>query len=160
MSDYFQDHMPDNVCYGCGTENPHGLQIKSYWEGDEGVCIWHSQEKYQGWPKVLNGGILATLIDCHSMGTALAHAYRLERRSMGSTPIYRYATGTITVRYLKPTRNDRPIELRARVTAVKGRKTTLTCDVFIDGDKTAEASIIAIRVLEGNTAKNQLFAEQ
>lgn len=159
MTDYFQDHMLDNVCFGCGSQNPDGLQIKSHWEGEEGVCIWHSQEKYHGWSKVINGGILATLIDCHCMGTALAHAYRSEGRSMDSQPTYRYATGTITVRYLKPTRNDQSIELRARITGVKGRKTTLTCDVFSSGEKTAEADVIAIRVLEGQATRDQTFVE-
>ena len=36
----FQDYYPDDVshCYGCGRLNPDGLQIKSYWEGEESVC--------------------------------------------------------------------------------------------------------------------------
>jgi len=154
---YFQDFMPDNVCFGCGTENPDGLHIKSYWEGDEGVCIWHSQPKYHGWEKVINGGILATLIDCHCMGTALAAAYRAEGRPMGSEPVYRYATGTITVRYLKPTPNDCPITLRARVVETKGRKTTLACDVIVNGEITTQADVIAIRVLEGTPSKDGPF---
>ena len=36
----FQDHYADahSVCYGCGRLNEKGLQIKSYWDGDESVC--------------------------------------------------------------------------------------------------------------------------
>jgi acyl-coenzyme A thioesterase PaaI-like protein len=151
MMNYFQDHMPGNVCFGCGSENPEGLQIKSFWEGDEAVCRWQSEEKYHGWAHLLNGGILATLIDCHCMGTAMAHAYRAENRELDSQPIYRYATGTLMVKYLKPTPNDRPIELRARVVGAKGRKTSMTCEVFADGTKTAEAEVIAIRVYDSST---------
>ena len=147
--EYFQDHMPGNVCFGCGAENPDGLQIKSFWDGDESVCIFHSQPKYHGWEKVMNGGILATLVDCHCMGTAMAAAYQEEGRSLDSKPYYRYATAEITVRYLKPTPNDRPVELRARVKEIKGRRTSLTCDVFVDGVKTAEAEAVGVRVLEG-----------
>jgi acyl-coenzyme A thioesterase PaaI-like protein len=143
---YFQDHMPENICFGCGIHNEEGLKIKSFWEGDVSVCHWESQSRYQGWPNILNGGILATLIDCHCMGTAMADAYRREKRSLDSDPIYRYATGTLTVKYLKPTPNDRPIELRAKVTKVKNRKTTLTCQALLDGIVTAEADVIAIRV--------------
>jgi acyl-coenzyme A thioesterase PaaI-like protein len=156
-NDYFQDHMPGNVCFGCGSENPEGLQIKSYWDGDEGVCVWHSLPRYHGWENVINGGVLATLVDCHCMGTALAAAYRAEGRAMGTDPVYRYATGTITVRYLKPTRNDRPIELRARVVETKGRKTRLTCQVLSDGEPTAEAEVIGFRVLEGPPEEDSLF---
>ncbi|MEQ9426324.1 MAG: PaaI family thioesterase [Cyclobacteriaceae bacterium] len=148
--EYFQDHMPENVCFGCGSRNHEGLQIKSFWEGEETVCLWESQEKYHGWPKLMNGGIMATLIDCHCMGSAMAHAYKLEGRSLDSEPVYRYATGTLSVKYLKPTPNDKPVELRAKITEVKGRKTTLTCDFLCEGVKTAEADVIAIRVWDSS----------
>ena len=127
---YFQDHMLVNVCFGCGTENQKGLHIQSSWEGEESVCVWMSQSRYQGWVKLMNGGILATLIDCHCMGTAMAAAYREEHRSLGSEPYYRYATASIKVDYLKPTPNDQPLTLRAQVVEIKGRKTSLTCQVF------------------------------
>jgi acyl-coenzyme A thioesterase PaaI-like protein len=146
---YVQDFMPDNVCFGCGSENPDGLHIKSAIEGDECVAVWTSQPKYHGWETVINGGILATLIDCHSMATALSAAYVAEGRPWGSDPVYRYATGTITVRYLSPTPNDRPITLRARLVEMAGRKSRVHCDVYVDGEKTAEADVLAVRVMEG-----------
>jgi acyl-coenzyme A thioesterase PaaI-like protein len=155
--EYFQDFMPGNVCFGCGAENPNGLQIKSFWDGEEAVCIFHSKPKYHGWEKVMNGGILATLIDCHCMGTAMAAAYREEGRALDSTPYYRYATAEITVRYLKPTPNDKPVELRARVQKIKGRRTWLTCEVFVEGVKTAEAEAMGVRVLEGQPEEGSIF---
>jgi acyl-coenzyme A thioesterase PaaI-like protein len=148
-SDSIQDHMPNNVCFGCGKLNTDGLHIQSVIDGDQCVAVWQSEEKYHGWENVINGGILATLIDCHSMATALAAAYQAEGRPIGSDPVYRYATGTITVRYLAPTPNDQPITLRARVESTSGRKTRVACDVFGGGEKTAEADVIAIRVYEG-----------
>lgn len=159
MSDskFIQDHMPDNVCFGCGINNPEGLQLKSYREDDEVIAVWNSEKKYHGWEKVINGGILATLIDCHSMATALEAAYRAEARPMGSEPVYRYATGTITVRYLKPTPNDRPITLRARALSMSGRKSKVECKVFVDGVKTAEAEVIGIRVYEGDADDESMF---
>lgn len=148
--EYFQDHMPGNVCFGCGAENPDGLQIKSFWEGDEAVCIWESEEKYHGWRNIMNGGILATLIDCHCMGTAMAAAYKAENRGLDSLPEYRYATGTITVKYLLPTSNLSPVTLRTKVTELKGKKVVMTCDVFCEGKKTAESQVIAIRVADSS----------
>lgn len=150
-TDYFQDHMPENVCFGCG-KNHEGLNIKSFWEGEVAVCRWDSEEKYHGWAKLLNGGILATLVDCHCMGTAIAHAYQLENRSLDSQPVYRYATGTLSVKYLKPTPNDVTIELRATVVEVKERKTVLKCEVFSNAIKTAEADVVAIRVYDSSIA--------
>ncbi|MEK7432729.1 MAG: PaaI family thioesterase [Cyanobacteriota bacterium] len=147
---YFQDFMPGNVCFGCGNDNHEGLQIKSYWENDESVLIWKSEEKYHGWANLLNGGIIATLIDCHCMGTAMAYAYQSENRELDSQPEYRYATGTLSIKYLKPTSNNSLVELRAKIKEVKGKKTVLTCDVFSDGVKTVESEVIAIRVFDSS----------
>lgn len=155
-SKYFQDHMPENVCFGCG-HNHDGLHIKSYWDGEESVCVWNSEEKYHGWRNLMNGGIIAALIDCHCMGTAMADAYKRESRPLNTDPEYRYATGTLTVKYLKPTPNT-TVELRARVVEVKGRKTVLKCDFLSeDGVKSAEADVVAIRVYDSSENKETIF---
>ena len=156
--DYFQDHIPENVCFGCGNANHEGLQIKSYWEGDVSVCHWMPEEKYHGWANLLNGGIMATLVDCHCMGTAMAYAYRAEERDLDSEPVYRYATGSLEVKYLKPTSNLHPVELRAKVEEVKGRKVVMTCQLLSQGVITAEAKAVAIRVFDSSQpAENNPF---
>ena len=98
---YFQDYMPGNVCFGYGTEHPEGLQIKSYWDGSVAICHWQPEEKCRGWPRLLNGGIMANIIDCHCIGTAMECAYKQENRDIYSTPIYRYTTGGLKIKYIK-----------------------------------------------------------
>jgi acyl-coenzyme A thioesterase PaaI-like protein len=159
MKKYFQDYMPGNICFGCGKAHADGLNTQSYWDGDEAVCHWQSKEKYQGWKNLLNGGILASLVDCHCMCTSMAAAYGDENRTLDSQPEYRYATGTLTVKYLQPTPNDADIELRAKVTEIKGRKTILMCDVFANGIKTAEAEVIALRVFDSSKEDNGVFSD-
>jgi acyl-coenzyme A thioesterase PaaI-like protein len=148
--EYFQDYMPENVCFGCGSTNLEGLHVKSKWEETTSVCIWQSEDKYHGWSNLMNGGIMATLIDCHCMCTAMAHAYRVENRALGTMPEYRYATGTLNVKYLKPTSNNHPVELKAQVLEMKGRKIVLHCDFYCKGEKTAEAEVVAIRVFDSS----------
>lgn len=156
--DYFQDHMPENVCFGCGNANHEGLQIKSYWEGEVSFCEWMPEEKYHGWANLLNGGIMATLVDCHCMGTAMAYAYQLEGRDLDSEPVYRYATGSLEVKYLKPTSNLHPVQLQARVVESKGRKVVLNCTIHSQGEITAEAKAVAIRVFDSSqSSENNPF---
>lgn len=81
-TDCFQDAMPGEVCFGCGSENPMGLHIRSFWESDEGVCHFQPLAHHQGWPALTCGGIIATIIDCHCMATAIAQAMRNERRAL------------------------------------------------------------------------------
>ncbi len=157
---YFQDFMPGNICFGCGRDNHEGLKISSYWQGKEAICHWRSEDKYQGWKGVLNGGIIATLIDCHTMCTAMAEAYKSENRTLDTNPIYRYATGTLTVNYLKPTLNDAPVTLKAKVIEVKGKKTVLKCEVWSNEELTAQADVVAIRVFDSSKENMGVFAKE
>ena len=124
--------------FGCGAENAHGLHIRSFWEGDEGVCRFTPMPHHQGWPDIP----AATLVDCHRMATAMASAVRREGRA--PLPL---ATGSMSLRYLKPTPNYRPLVVRAHVTEVKDdRKYTLACSVYSGGEKTVDATVVAFRV--------------
>lgn len=103
------------------------------------------------------GGVIASLIDCHCMCTAMAHAFRLENREFLTEPVYKYATGTMTIKYLKPTPNDATVELRANVTEQKGKKSTIVCEVYSGEVKTAEATVIAIRVVDSSQGESKVF---
>ena len=76
----FQDYYPDDLshCYGCGRLNEQGMKIKSYWDGEESVCIHEPKPYYTALPGYVYGGLIASLIDCHSTGTAAAAKYRAE----------------------------------------------------------------------------------
>jgi acyl-coenzyme A thioesterase PaaI-like protein len=143
----FQDLIPDNRCYGCGPHNPRGLKIKSYWEGDGSICIYQPERHHSaGPPQFLNGGIIATLIDCHSVCTAIANAYRMENRQIGSDPSIWCVTANLNVTYLRPTPLDRPVTLRARVTEAGPKKTLLQCRLYSDSAECARGEVLAVRV--------------
>ena len=138
----------EGICYGCGPAHPTGLHIKSHWseDGSEVVCSFEPRHEYNaGFPGVMYGGLVASLIDCHSVWTAIAWAYREEGRQHGSPPSISYVTGTLTVKFLKPTRLDVPAVLRAYVTNMEGKRATVHCDLYSGGEKTAEGTVVAIR---------------
>ncbi len=142
-----QDKIRNNHCYGCGADNPKGMQIKSHWDGDVSVCEYTPRaEQCAGPTQFVYGGTIASLIDCHSVGTALAHQYELEGRDVGEGEAIWCVTGKLTVDYLAPTPIDQPIELRARIEKSEGRKTTVSCSLSSGGDVTARGEVIAIRV--------------
>ncbi|MGH2443542.1 MAG: PaaI family thioesterase [Chloroflexota bacterium] len=151
MSDRaFQDVIPGNQCWGCGPHNKHGLHVKSYWQGQESVCRWEPASYFMaGPPHILNGGIIATIIDCHCVCTAIAAAYRSEDRCMESLPPIWYATGSLKVTYLRPTPISGAAELRARIESASARKTVLSCTLLAAGEERVQAEVVAIRVPEG-----------
>jgi acyl-coenzyme A thioesterase PaaI-like protein len=82
----FQELMPGNHCWGCGSLNERGLGIQSRWQepGQVAVCDWTPSPEHMAGPtSVVNGGIIATLVDCHSVCTAIANGYLSEGREIG-----------------------------------------------------------------------------
>jgi acyl-coenzyme A thioesterase PaaI-like protein len=146
----FQDHYSDTTsyCYGCGRLNEQGLQIKSYWDGDEAVCDFRPRPYHTAIPGYVYGGLIASLIDCHSTGTAAAASYRAEGRPMDSDPPLRYVTASLHVDYLRPTPIDATLTLRARVQEIKGRKTTVHCSLYANGDECARGQVVAVQMPE------------
>ena len=142
-----QDRLTNNHCYGCGADNPDGMQIKSHWDGDESVCEYQPRPEQCAGPKqFLYGGTIASLIDCHSIGTALANYYRREGREVGEGDEIWCVTGRLSVDYLAPTPIDRPVTLRATIEEVGDRKTVVKCRVFSGDTQTATGEVVAVRV--------------
>ena len=144
FQDYYSDHL--SHCYGCGRLNEHGLQIKSYWDGEETVCTFHPRPYHMAIPGYVYGGLIASLIDCHSTGTAAAAAHRAEGRGMDTEPRLRFLTASLHVDYLRPTPLDVPLEVRARVKEVKGRKVVVESTLSAEGEVCARGEVVAVRV--------------
>ncbi len=146
----FQDYYPDDLshCYGCGRLNADGLRIKSRWEGDEAVCTFTPRHYHTAIPGFVYGGLIASLIDCHSTGTASAAAYREAGREMGTAPALRFLTAALHVNYLKPTPIDGPLEIRATVKEVKGRKVVIASRLLANGQVCATGEVVAVQVPE------------
>jgi acyl-coenzyme A thioesterase PaaI-like protein len=146
----FQDQGAVHYCHGCGADNPRGLQIKSYWDGDDAVAGWKAEPYHCGGSKdILNGGIIASLIDCHSLNLAIANAYRTENRPIGSSPRIGYVTANINISYLKPTPIHETIELRARLSKIEGRKAWVSCTLTAGGQVCATGEVLGVRVDRG-----------
>jgi acyl-coenzyme A thioesterase PaaI-like protein len=149
-----QDFYPDDIaiCYGCGRNNPHGLHLQTFWDGGEGICRFTPRPMHTAFPGVVYGGLLAALIDCHSIGTAVAAMYDMEERPPDSDPYITCVTATLNVTYHKPTPMGQPLLLRARVKELSERKAHLHTVVYVGELETVSADVIAVRVKERRLA--------
>ena len=142
-----QDLIPHNHCYGCGPENPDGLQIKSYWDGTESLCTYVPRPEQSAGPtQYLYGGTIASVIDCHSVCTSIANYYQRDGFGVGDGPPIWCVTAALSVSYLKPTPIEKPVELRAIIEDCTDRKTVVRCSMSSDGIVTATGDVVAIRV--------------
>ncbi len=152
----FQDHYsePMSHCYGCGRLNERGLQIKSYWDGDETVCTFTPRPYHTAIPGYVYGGLIASLIDCHATGTAAAAAYRAEGRDMDSQPEFRFVTASLHVDYLRPTPMGVPLELRGQVKELKGRKVVVGVSLSAQGEVRARGEVVTVQIPENMVPKD------
>jgi acyl-coenzyme A thioesterase PaaI-like protein len=114
---------------------------------DETVCTFMPRPSFMAGPRhVLNGGIIATVIDCHCICTAVAALYKSEGRPIGSDPVVWCVTGSLQIDYLRPTPIAAPVLLRARVESMEGKRTTVACSLFSDGIERARGRAVAVKV--------------
>lgn len=144
----FQDFYPDDLshCYGCGRLNPHGLQIKSRWDGDETVATFLPRPYHTAIPGYVYGGLIASLIDCHATGTAAAAAYRAEGRQLGTEPVFRFVTASLRVDYERPTPLGVALEVRGKVEEISGRKVIVSATVSAAGQVCARGHAVTVRL--------------
>lgn len=146
----FQDFYPDDLshCFGCGRLNTHGHRITTRWEGEETVTRFTPAPFHTAIPGYVYGGLIASLFDCHSTGSAAAAASRAEGRSMGSGAVHRFVTARLTVDYLRPTPLGPVLELRGTIGEVTARKVVVRSTLTAAGEICARAEVVAVRMPE------------
>ncbi|MCA1592053.1 MAG: PaaI family thioesterase [Acidobacteria bacterium] len=105
-------YSPRSACFGCGPASSRGLHIRSFPSGgDEVVAEWTPEAQYEAYPGMLNGGIIGTLLDCHSNWAA---AWHLMRRAGTERPPCT-VTADYSIKLLRPTPSDTKLTLTAIV---------------------------------------------
>jgi uncharacterized protein (TIGR00369 family) len=150
-----QDFYPDDFahCYGCGRLNPLGLQLKTRWDGEETVARFTPRAEHVAVPGFVYGGLIASLIDCHAMGTAAAAVERAAGRGIGEAQAPRFVTASLRVEYLRPTPLGPELEVRARAVEVGERKVVVHATLKAGDVVTATGEVVAVRLPESMVAK-------
>ncbi|MBI5837172.1 MAG: PaaI family thioesterase [Candidatus Eisenbacteria bacterium] len=148
MENLQDKYAPRNRCYGCGPDNPEGLQIKSVVEGDEVVCRWKPKPHHLAYEGAVNGGICGTLLDCHSNWTAAWHLMN----QAGADTVPCTVTAEFHVKLRKPTPMDAVLELRAKVVESTPDRAWVETTLFANGVPTATCRGLFVAVKEGHPA--------
>lgn len=158
MKDAVQDHYPDDFahCYGCGRLNAHGLHVRTLWDGDETVARFAPRPEHIALPGFVYGGLIASLIDCHGIGTAAAFVERAAGRNIGDAPSPRFVTGTLTVQFVKPTPLGPELVLRGVATDIGPRKVTVEVTLSAGEAVTARGTVIAVRMPDSMRAQGNV----
>ncbi|WP_099040732.1 hotdog domain-containing protein [Mycobacterium neglectum] len=125
-------HTP--TCMGCGPENPHGLQLVVYRDGDTVYGDVTFDERHIGAPGLAHGGAVAAACD-DVLGFTLWIA---------GTPV---VTRSLTVEYLLPVPLHQPHRIAAHIVSRDGRAlNVLGTGIGSDGVTRFTASAVFITV--------------
>ena len=136
------DYFAGMACFGCGPDNPDGLQLKSFLAADGTVVAtftpWPEHDNGLGY---LNGGIIATLLDCHSGITVTHAAYENGWPALPGVPLP-YVTAGLSVAYRRPAPLTEPVSLVAEIR--DAAEPAISCHVRLEGDGKVRAEADAL----------------
>lgn len=109
----------DRACFVCGEKNPAGLRLRLRTDAERGESAAEVifPEDFQGWAKVVHGGLLAAVLD-----EALIYA-------AGAKGL-KCVTGEMTVRFIKPASTGVAYRLRGRFLEDKGKIVTAESELL------------------------------
>jgi acyl-coenzyme A thioesterase PaaI-like protein len=132
-------------CYGCGRYNEHGLRIKTYAQGTGAVTDHVPEPIFTGGTDSAYGGLIASIIDCHSAGAAAIFWMDANRLEIGRDPTPRFVTARLEVDYLAPTPLA-PWRVIGTADEVRDRKVVVGSEVTVGGEVTARGRAVMVRI--------------
>ena len=135
-------------CFGCAPNNPYGLKMEFYEDGDEIVSFWSPGDNYQGWLKTLHGGIQAALADEIS---AWVIARKLQTSGM---------TTSLNMKYRKPipTGDDIRLEVRAHIREMKRNLAIIEVALLYENEICSQAELTFYCFPKETAAKDFFFS--
>ena len=143
-----EKYAPQSICFGCGPANKKGLRIQSYPQGDFVICTWNPEPHHEAFPGMLNGGIVGSLLDCHSNWTAAWTYMQNNKLKEPNCTV----TASYAVKLLKPTPSKGPVLLKAKVIECEGRRLAVEATLEADGEKCAQCHGLFVAVKPGHPA--------
>lgn len=125
------------LCFVCGLENPVGLHLSFYETGPGEVTVdFTPSDHYQGYPGVLHGGIVASILD-EAAG----------RAHMGIFPPRFMFTAKLEVKYRKNIPIGKPLKIIGKAGKDRGRMAEGWSGIYTqEGELLAEANVLLVDV--------------
>lgn len=133
-------------CFGCSPDNSYGLRMDFFEDGDEVCAVWQPLEHFQGYGKILHGGIQATLMD------ELASWYIYVKKNTAGV------TSRIDVKYIKPVYiNKGRIEIRSKLKDITGNLMVIYAELKDGSGELCSSSDVTYFTYPEKAARARLY---
>jgi acyl-coenzyme A thioesterase PaaI-like protein len=130
---------PTLTCFGCGHANPLGFHLRSYVDGETMVAEFTSRPEHDNGFGFLNGGIITTVLDCHTAAVVMWESAQRGWEPEPGAPVP-FITAGIDVRFLRPTPLAVPVHLSARPEQISEKQITVRAELAVEGKVRASAT--------------------
>jgi acyl-coenzyme A thioesterase PaaI-like protein len=122
---------PELTCFGCGHANPKGFHLRSYRDGDLTVAEFTPYPEHDNGAGFVNGGIIATVLDCHTAAVVLWEVVHRDWKDPSGGPLP-FVTAGFDVRFLRPTPLGPPVHLTASPISVEQGEIVVGAELFVE----------------------------
>lgn len=138
-------HQEGYNCFGCAPNNPAGIKMEFYEDGDEVISTWKPRPDYQGWINTLHGGIQAVMLDEICAWVII--------RKLQKTGV----TSKMETRYLKPVMTtDDHLTLRAHITEIKRSIVLVEANLYNSDGELCTKALCTYFTFAPDKAKNEM----
>lgn len=122
---------PQLTCFGCGHANPRGFHLRSYREGDLVVGEFSPLPEHDNGFGFVNGGIIATVLDCH--GAAAVMWVAAEQGWLGAegAPVP-FVTASFDVKFHRPAPLGHTMQLTASPQSIDSSLIVVSSELAVD----------------------------
>ncbi|MFO8055012.1 MAG: PaaI family thioesterase [Bacteroidales bacterium] len=136
----------DYSCFGCAPDNPAGLQLQFFEDGDYIMTQWDPEQHLEGFFNVLHGGIQATLLDEAASWVVFVKA--------GTAGL----TSKMNVRYKQAVKIDEgTITVRARLMEMKRNVAVIYAEILDAEEKICAYAHVEYFTFSPEKAKEKLY---
>jgi acyl-coenzyme A thioesterase PaaI-like protein len=122
---------PTLTCFGCGHANPHGFHLRSYREGELTVAEFEPRPEHDNGFGFVNGGIIATLLDCHGAAAVLWEVAQRGWIDPTGRPMP-FVTASFEVTFRRPTPLGPSVQLNASPESIDPSRIVVRSEMSVD----------------------------
>lgn len=139
-------HLEGYNCFGCAPENPWGVKMEFFEDGEEIVSVWQPRAEYQGWLNTLHGGIQGVLLD-EICGWVVM-------RKLQTAGV----TSKMETRYLRKVPTDAgPITLKARLREMRRNIALVEAELYDAAGEVCSKALCTYFTYPQEVARQEMF---
>lgn len=151
-----ETYAPHSQCFGCGPKNEKGLKVRSFVKYEQStqpqaassefqavIATFKPETYHEAFPGILNGGIIGSILDCHSNWAAAWYLMQQQKLTIPPCTV----TAEYKIKLLRPTPSDKVLTLSAFPIELKEDKAWIKATLS-DEDKicaTCEGLFVAVK---------------